>query len=67
MDEWTRDGRPIYGVFPTHSPIPFRWPYEDWDVPATCLDAEQGFWRIGPPRRAFGDESQGPAEPPRAH
>jgi hypothetical protein len=48
MDVWARDGRPIFGVFPTGGR--FAWPYADWDVPAEQVDEENGFWRIGPPR-----------------
>ncbi len=48
IDIWSNDKRPIYGVFPAGKR--FRWPYADWDVPAELINADDGFWRIGPAR-----------------
>ncbi len=52
IDKWSDDGRPIYGVFPRDvGERAFKWPYADADVPATCIDRDEGFWKIGPPRK----------------
>jgi hypothetical protein len=50
MDKWSKDGRPIFGAFPTNGA--FRWPYAEWDVTAHVIDEGQGFWAIDPPKVA---------------
>ena len=58
VDVWKDEGRPVYGIFPRGGQ--FKWPYADSDLPAEQLDAQEEFWKIGPPRRRWNDPSPRP-------